>query len=272
VQSKTIFGGLENASAIFYFENSVGTKNIEELMAHEIAHQWFGDAASEKSFSHLWLSEGFATYMTNAYLEHKYGADTLQKRLIADRKKVLGFEKDRLTPVVDTAVKDNYMQLLNPNSYEKGGWVLHMLRRKLGDAVFWKGMRAYYAKYDGGNANTADLQAIMERASGQKLEQFFKQWVYTPGTPHLKYAWLYDVKKQILNITVVQQQDPPFEFPLQFMINNKIHTFNIKNKFTHFEFSVASRPIQVIIDPNVNLLAQFEQVNYVELALQNKVD
>ena len=85
VQSKTIFGGMENASAIFYFENSVTSKGIEELMAHEIAHQWFGDAASEKSFAHLWLSEGFATYMTNVYLENKYGIDTLKKRENADR-------------------------------------------------------------------------------------------------------------------------------------------------------------------------------------------
>jgi aminopeptidase N len=270
VQSKTIFGGMENAGTIFYFENSVGDKGMEALMAHEIAHQWFGDAASEKNFGHVWLSEGFATFMTNVYKEHKYGADSLKIRLSADRKKVLDFEKERVTPVVDTAVKNNYMQLLNANSYEKGGWVLHMLRRKLGDAAFWKGLGAYYAKYNGGNANTEDLKAIMEQASGQNLEQFFKQWLHTPGTPHLKYALLYDVKKQILNITVVQQQDSPFEFPLQFMINNKIHTFNIKNKFTHFEISVASKSTQAIIDPNVNLLAQFERVNYVELALQNK--
>ncbi len=98
-------------------------------MAHEIAQQRFGDAVTEKSFAHLWLSEGFATFMTNVYLENKYGADTLKKRLIADRTKVLRFEKLRLTPVVDTAVKNNYMQLLNANSYQKGGWVLHMLRR-----------------------------------------------------------------------------------------------------------------------------------------------
>src|ERR1700754_3577953 len=89
VQSKTIFGGMENASAIFYFEESVTSPDIESLMAHEIAHQWFGDGASEKSFGHLWLSEGFATYMTNLYLENKYGAETLKTRLIADRKKVI---------------------------------------------------------------------------------------------------------------------------------------------------------------------------------------
>jgi aminopeptidase N len=272
VQSKTIFGGLENASAIFYFENSVGDKGIEELMAHEIAHQWFGDAASEKTFSNLWLSEGFATYMTTVYLEHKYGTDTLKKRLQADRKIVLDFEKSRKTPVVDTTVNGNYMVLLNPNSYQKGGWVLHMLRRKLGEEAFWKGIENYYAKYDGGNANTDDLRAMLEKASRQNLEQFFKQWLYTAGTPHLKYAWVYDADKKVIDITIVQQQEFPFAFPLQFVVDNKIHTFDIKNKITHFKFSVTSKPTQVIIDPNVNLLAQFEKVNYAELMLQNKAE
>src|SRR6201998_2113891 len=123
-------------------------------MADEIAHQWFGDAASEKSFAHLWLSEGFATYMTNVYLESKYGEDILKQRLEKDRKEVFEFEKQRFTPVVDTAVKDNYMQLLNANSYQKGGWVLHMLHVELGEEVFWKGIRRYYEKYNGGNADT----------------------------------------------------------------------------------------------------------------------
>src|SRR5258707_12509399 len=75
VQSKTRFGGLENASAIFYYENSVGSADIESLMAHEIAHQWFGDAATESQWKDLWLSEGFATYMTLCYLENSYGPD-----------------------------------------------------------------------------------------------------------------------------------------------------------------------------------------------------
>lgn len=270
VQSKTIFGGMENSGCIFYFEESVGNRGIEELMAHEIAHQWFGDAASETNFSHLWLSEGFATYMTNVYLEHKYGVDTLKKRLKDDRETVFDFEKKRKTPVVDTTVHDNYMVLLNANSYQKGGWVLHMLRRKLGDDAYWKGIRAYYKKYDGKNANTENLRAELEAASGQNLQQFFKQWIYTGGAPHLKFGWLYDEKKKVLDITIVQEQIHPFEFPLQIMIGNKTQTFNLKNKMSHFEIPMTLKPKQVLIDPNVNLLAQFEQVNYVQITLENK--
>ena len=272
VQSKTIFGGMENSSCIFYFENSVGDKGIEELMAHEIAHQWFGDAASEKNFSHLWLSEGFATYMTNVYLEHKYGTDTLKKRLMADRETVLQFEKSRKIPVVDTTVHGDYMVMLNANSYQKGGWVLHMLRRKLGEDAYWKGIRAYYAKYDGRNANTNDLRAELEKASGQNLEAYFKQWLYTSGTPHVKYGWSYNAKRKVIEIIIAQEQSHTFEFPLEFMIGNKLHVFNIKKYISRFEIPMTSKPAQVLIDPNVNLLAHFEQVNYNKFTLEIPID
>ena len=257
VQSKTIFGGMENAGAIFYFENSVTTKDIEELMAHEIAHQWFGDAASEKNFGHVWLSEGFATYMTNLYLENKYGADTLKKRLLDDKATVLGFEKRRHTPIVDSAVKENYMQLLNANSYQKGGWVLHMLRRKLGDSAFWKGIRNYYAKYNGSNAYTSDLQKIMEQAGGKDLKQFFQQWVYTPGHPDLGISWKYDAAKGMVELMVTQKQDYLYEIPLEVSLDKQVHIVNLKDRITTAQFKVASKPTDVKADPNVNLLATF---------------
>lgn len=258
VQSKTIFGGMENASAIFYFEESVSTPDIEELMAHEIAHQWFGDGASEKSFWHLWLSEGFATYMTNLYLEHKYGVDTLKKRMLTDRSKVLGFEKKRLTPVVDTAVNDKYMQLLNANSYQKGSWVLHMLRRKLGDDLFWKGVHNYYIKYKGSNANTDDLRLVMEQTSGQNLKPFFDQWLRTAGHPALKIGAHYDEDKGCVDFLIGQEQDNLYEFPLEISIDGQIHNIDIKNKTTTVSIPVKSKPQTMFADPNTNLLATFD--------------
>jgi len=260
VQSKTIFGGMENASCIFYFENSVGDKGIEELMAHEIAHQYFGDAASETSFAHLWLSEGFATYMTNVYLESKYGADILKQRLMDDRKTVFAFEKQRFTPIVDTAVKSNYMQLLNANSYQKGGWVLHMLRRKVGDEAYWKGIRAYYEKYKNSNASTDDLQAEMQKAYGQPLEQFFKQWVYTPGHLHLSVKWHYDPNGKVVNLEVGQIQNELYEGTLEVAINGEIHPIEIKDKFSTYQVPSANAVTSVALDPNVNLLAEFELI------------
>ncbi len=258
VQSKTKFGGMENASAIFYTENSVTSKGIEELMAHEIAHQWFGDGVTEKSFNHLWLSEGFATFMTNVYLENKYGEDTLKKRLANDRALVFEFEKTNGMPVVDTTINNNYDQLLNPNSYQKGGWVLHMLRRKLGEEAFWKGIRNYYAKYNGSNANTYDFRAVMEEARGQNLQSFFKQWLYTPGHPQLEISWTYNAAKGVVGLTITQKQKTLFEFPLEVYIDHQLHTINIKTKKTAIQFSVKEKVTSLKADPNVNLLAEFD--------------
>ena len=109
VQSTTIFGGMENASAIFYSEGSVSSQSVEGLFAHEITHQWFGDMASEKSFPHLWLSEGFATYLTHIYMESKYGTDSMNKEMQIDRKQIIAFVKKSNRPVVDSV-----SALMNP--------------------------------------------------------------------------------------------------------------------------------------------------------------
>ena len=182
----------------------------------------------------------------------------------ADRKTVLDFEKIRKTPVVDTTVHDNYMVLLNANSYQKGGWVLHMLRRKLGEEAYWKGIRNYYAKYDGGNANSDDLRNMMEQASGQDLKSFFKQWLYTAGTPHLYITWKYIADKKAVELNITQKQNTLFDFPLEFSIGNKLHTMAVKNKTTTVQIPLKEKPASVIIDPNVNLLSGFEVKEEIE--------
>jgi aminopeptidase N len=258
VQSKTRFGGLENASAIFYFENSVGSKGVESLMAHEIAHQWFGDAATETQWQHLWLSEGFATYMTHCYLENKYGPDTLKKGMTQDRQQAIAFEKKRMTSVVDTTIKGDYMELLNPNSYQKGGWVLHMLRRRIGDELFWKGIAAYYATYRNKNASSADFEKIMETTSGQDLHTFFHEWLLTPGHPNLAVQQEYDTNDRQLTITFTQTGDALFEFPLEYTVDGILHHLDIKDKTTRVQLPLPQKPEKLVPDPNVNVMASFE--------------
>jgi len=258
VQSKTIFGGMENASCIFYFENSVYTKDIESLMAHEIAHQWFGDNVTEKDWPHLWLSEGFATYMTDLYLESRYGSDSLKNLLSAQRRRVIGFSTRHETPVVDTTEAGHLMDLLNDNSYQKGAWVLHMLRRKLGDSLFWKGIRTYYKTYYASNASTTNLEKVFEKVSHQNLQTFFREWLFTPGQPSLKVTWTYNKSKKTVAVKIEQTQDHLFEFPLQisFLDGSKsvTKTIEVKNKMTEKEFPISFATPQIIIDPNVNLL------------------
>lgn len=258
VQSKTIFGGMENASAIFYFENSVnGRQDQESLFAHEIVHQWFGNMATEKSFAHLWLSEGFATYLTHVYLESKYGTDSLAKRMQNDRKEVLEFVRLNHRPVVDST-KD-FMSLLNDNSYQKGSWVLHMLRRQLGDSVFHESIRRYYQAYSGKNADSKDLQKIFEQVSGKNLDTFFRQWLHTPENPSLDIAWNYDQKKKQINIRVKQTGSNIFDLPLQVGIINtigKMQVLDVRvNKIENtFNFPSEVKPANIMIDPNTSLL------------------
>lgn len=261
VQSKTIFGGMENANSIFYFEESVNDKALEALMAHEIAHQWFGNSASETDWAHLWLSEGFATYMTHLYHEEKYGLDSFNNRMQTDRDSVIAFSKKSDKSVVDTTEKNNLTKLLNINSYQKGGWVLHMLRRKVGDSLFWKSIRTYYATYAGSNASTDDLRKIFDEVSHQNLETFFKQWLYTAGQPKLNVEWNYNPAKKSVTIKVEQLQNNLFEFPLEVGIvddTTTVERIDVKNKSTTKEISLKQKPAKLILDPNVNLLFEGE--------------
>ena len=258
VQSKTRFGGLENANTIFYSESSVtGTRKSEGLLAHEIAHQWFGNMATEKSFGHLWLSEGFATYFTILYFENKYGKDTAIKMLKKDREETIKFSKESNKAIVDTDETD-YMKLLNANSYQKGGWVLHMLRCELGDSVFWKSIRKYYATYAGGVADTRDLQKVFEEVSGKNLKQFFDQWLYTSGQPELDITWRYDAKEKFLYFDVKQLHKDLFKFPLALRINassgsKKEKVFVDKVVFS-YKIKQDQKPASIIVDPDTELL------------------
>lgn len=256
VQSKTIFGGMENAGAIFYAESSVtGTRQSEYLLAHEIVHQWFGDMATEKSFPHLWLSEGFATYLTHIYAESKLGYEKLNERMEQDRNQVIDFVKTANKPVVDSSSPT--MALLSPNSYERGGWVLHMLRRQLGDSAFHRSVRNYYDLYKGKNADTKDLQAVFEKVSGKKLDTFFRQWLFTPDIPQLAVSWKYNENQKNITITVNQlQKSGAFSFPLDISIQGiaSVSTLEVNKASQTFTFSVKSRPLGVKIDPSVSLL------------------
>lgn len=256
VQSKTIFGGMENASCIFYAEESVtGTRSSEDLLAHEIAHQWFGDMASEKSFAHLWLSEGFATYFTNLYLENKYGREALVKRLKKDREKAIAFTKTSSHPVVDST-KD-LMSLLNANSYQKGGWILHMLRNEVGDTIFQKIIQAYYNHYKGSNADTRDFEMVAEKVSGKDLKWFFDQWLYQPGIPQLNIEWKADGDK--MKIKLKQTGNYLFQVPLEVLIimtdgKQSLQKLAVRKKENEFTIDVKSKPVTLAPDPNTKLL------------------
>lgn len=188
VEATTRFGGMENASAIFYDERAWSQGDLpESIVRHETAHQWFGDAVTEGDWHDLWLAEGFATYFDLVVGAALHGDSVLDAGLRANAERYFhSAVVDR--PIVDTAEHDP-LRLLNANNYEKGSWVLAMLRSTIGDSAFWTGIRAYYRAFRDSTATSQDLQAVMERAAGQPLGWFFGQWLRQPGYPMLACRW-----------------------------------------------------------------------------------
>lgn len=263
VQSKTRYGGMENAGNIFYSERSVsGTRASEGLIAHEVAHQWFGDSVTERDWHHIWLSEGFATYFTQLYNEFVHGRDEMVRGMQGARRTVLAFHAaNPELPVIAEQLTDPN-ELLNRNAYQKGAWVLHMLRRQVGDEAFWSGIRAYYRVYRDGNALTEDLQRIMEDASGQDLQWFFDQWTRVPGHPVIAARWSYDAAEgQVqLQLTQTQAAAAPFRFALDIGLDlgneapMQIETVQMERAEQTFTIAAAEAPIGLTLDPNTWLL------------------
>jgi aminopeptidase N len=266
LQSSTRFGGMENAGAIFYndalFRTPAGVS--VGLIAHEVAHQWFGNAVTEAEWGQLWLSEGFATYFAALYTEKAFGDSAFRAEREGIRRTILGAKVVTERPVIDSTQTD-LLALLNANSYQKGGFVLHMLRREVGDSAFFRGVRAYWTPRVHGNGRTDDLRAVMEREVGRDLSWFFDQWLRRPGFAELTVRYAYDAARRQVKVIVEQgARFAPYRFPL-------VLEFTMDDGSTRVAFvNVPARAIAEItlretfertptsmrVDPTVELLAE----------------
>ncbi len=260
IQSNSVSGGMEAASAILYSETSVvGDRNERwrNVVIHEIAHQWFGNAVTESDWDDVWLSEGFATYFTLLFIEHAYGRDAFMTGLNDSKKRVDAFHaKNPNYRIVHDNLQD-MDQVTSSHTYQKGSWILHMLRGVVGTENFWKGIRSYYGKYMNGNATTADFRKEMEEASGMDLKVFFDQWLYKAGAMKYNGSWQYDEKKKAIRITLdqVQTDGSLFKMPVQIAIypsNGKkfTTTLQVNEKKNEFSIPLDTAPLNVILDPD----------------------
>lgn len=265
LQSATIFGGMENAGAIFYDTRLFETGRMSEgLIAHETAHQWFGDAVTEREWRDLWLSEGFATYFAALWTEHSRGPDSLRAQMAAIRSAILADTAAVVRRAVIDTTWRSPMELLNRNSYDKGAWVLHMLRGTVGDSAFFRGVRAYYLANRHGNADTKALQLAVEQASGKPLGWFFDQWLRRPGYPELTLGWRHDAAKREVVVQLAQgARFGAYRFTLPLAILDaagKRHKMLVEVSGAADELRLPvpfeGAPASLVVDPDVELLAR----------------
>lgn len=265
LQSSTRFGGMENATEIFYSDQAFRRHTMnDELISHETAHQWFGDAVTERDWPELWLSEGFATYFAALWAEHAHGDSVFRETMLGIRDRILNDERVATRPVIDT-METNLMALLDANSYQKGGFVLHMLRRELGDSAFFRGLRIYFHAHEFGNATSADLRDALEQASGRPLQWFFDQWLRRPGYPELTVEWSYDASARAVHVTVAQgDRFGFFRVPLTLELRDAggqaqdatIDLDATAQTTATIPVRLASAPTALVADPDVSLLAR----------------
>lgn len=268
ITSTATGGGMEAATSLMYNQSAVtGDRSVRwrNVIIHEVAHQWFGNSVTESDWDDIWLSEGFATYFTLLFIEHAYGRDEFVAGLNSSADRV--FQQYAMDPgyrIVHDDLAD-MRRVTTGAIYQKGSWVLHMLRMRIGDEAFWTGIRSYYARYMNGNATTADFREEMERASGDDLEAFFDQWLYRGGNPRLEGWWDYDPSAQAVRIEINQAQrsGPAFDIPLQVGIHlddsalpTMIEDLGIDADFHRFVIPVESEPRALTLDPNTRLLFQ----------------
>lgn len=270
----TRYGGMENSTAIVFGSNlfedfqkkqprsrvyDIPT-NVRDVVAHEIAHQWFGDSVTEATWADLWLSEGFATYFDGLFIERYEGKDDFRAYMKTAAEEYFAYEKEHKTPIHDKETED-LNQLLNPNNYQKGAWVLHMLRGLTGDNAFFQGLRDYYAEHRNATATTEDLRAALEKTSGMNLKDFFRQWVYGSGHPSYEAVCRWSPpgdsnQTGVVELVVrqVQEGDDPFLIPLTIEIvtrdGSQRVTVTPKGRDAVARIPMTHEPTAVKIDPD----------------------
>lgn len=271
VQSATRFGGMENATAIFYSDKAFRDNTLGvELIAHETAHQWFGDAVTPRRWADLWLSEGFATYFAALYTRQSRGDSAFLATMQRIRGEIMAAPIVAQRPVVDSVGADAPLTLLNANSYQKGGFVLHMLRARVGDSVFFASLREYQRRFRHATATTDELREILERRSKTSHAEFFDQWLHRPGWADYAITWTWRADNKSLVLAIMQgTRFAPFAAPLTLRLRDQAgQTRDVvidiraeKQQLITLPLTNLAEIVEIIADPQVRLLGRVEMLH-----------
>jgi aminopeptidase N len=278
-----IFGGMENTSATTQTDTTLHDARAhldfssDGLVAHELAHQWFGDLLTCKDWSHAWLNEGFATYFEALFREFDRGKDEFDyyRMLLAQRY----FEEDRKEyrrPIVTNTYIEP-IDLFDRHLYEKAACVLHLIHQTLGDDLWWKSIHRYVSGHKLQNVETIDFIRAIEDVTGKNMLPFFDQWVFKGGHPSFKVSYSWDERLSAAVVRVEQTQDttdgtPVYVLPITiaFVTGKTEERFvvNLEQREQTFTFARAKRPDIFYFDPDGDVLKTVELIVPLEMLLR----
>lgn len=259
-------GGMENTSATTMTERTLHDNRAhldtssDSLVAHELAHQWFGDMTTCREWAHLWLNEGFASYFQALWTEHDLGPDEFAFDMWRKTRGAIRGGKEK--PIVYRHYEHPREQF-DSRAYPKAAWVLHMLRARLGEEVFWKAINRFATEYAYDVVETADFRRAVEHVSGRNFERFFYDWTQRPGHPVLEVEYAWNEKDKVASVTVTQTQEADaFHFPLRldfhtgkdFKPTTVVH--DLTQKEAAYKVPLESKPTLFRVDPGNTVLKE----------------
>jgi aminopeptidase N len=269
------FAGMENITATTMADTEIygavepaKLRETENLVAHELAHSWFGNLVTCKNWSELWLNEGFATFMESVFIENEYGRAAYLQEMQSNAFQAFAQEDASLKhPLVNLRARPDPL-LFDSITYKKGGFVVHMLRETVGDEMFWKSINVYLNRHKTGSVETTDLQRAFEQTTGKDLNWFFDQWTRKAGYPRLMIEPAYSPATQQLRLTVKQTQKADSQTPAFFRLfaavqietpdGTKTERIEMNAREQTFTFSVPRTPTKIVFDPGEQILKKLE--------------
>ncbi|MCU0341278.1 MAG: M1 family metallopeptidase [Spirosomaceae bacterium] len=264
-----VAGAMENTSMTVHAESVQNDSralldgNSDNVIAHELMHHWFGNLITCESWAHLPLNEAFANYSEYLWNEHKHGREEADLWWQAEQQQYLGESEQKQEPLIRYFYTDKE-DMFDSHSYAKGGQVMHILRKMVGDDAFFLACRNYLVRNAYATAEINDLRAAFEEVTGEDLNWFFNQWFLSPGHPQLKVEKNYTEGKVTLNVSQLQDSTytPIYRLPLKIDVwvagQKTTHNIVIDKAKQTFEFAATQRPDWVDFDVEKHLLATIE--------------